>query len=320
LGLGSAATQASTAFQAADATLTAVANTTTTANSFIYFTAPDTTAVSAITAFGRSLIDDTDAAAARTSLGLGSASTAAVMTSLTDTNTGRLMPVGAFGVGAALDIRPIYTAQFSTPQLCYGKGVVKGLMRADALGITAFTGAAVGVLTIEGTWTDVTAITAIRQRWSNGNYTAERFGSSATTWTDWRVAYNNGNILGTVSQSAGVPTGAIIERGGNANGEFVRFADGTQICTHSLALTSVSVSANDQVTVLSSATFPAAFIATPAVDVSHIGGFSARYNVGVEGVTATSWCSGTGVAFRNLDNTTRSVTPVLALSAIGRWR
>lgn len=38
------------------------------------------------------------------------------------------------------------------------------------------------------------------------------------------------NILGTVSQSGGVPTGAVVERGSNANGEYVRFADGTQIC------------------------------------------------------------------------------------------
>lgn len=31
-------------------------------------------------------------------------------------------------------------------------------------------------------------------------------------------------IAGTVSQSGGVPTGAIIERGSNANGEYVRYA------------------------------------------------------------------------------------------------
>lgn len=38
--------------------------------------------------------------------------------------------------------------------------------------------------------------------------------------------YKRSNILGTVSQSGGVPTGAIIERGSNASGEYVRFADG----------------------------------------------------------------------------------------------
>jgi hypothetical protein len=42
--------------------------------------------------------------------------------------------------------------------------------------------------------------------------------------------YAKNNILGTVSQSGGVPTGAIIQRGSNANGEFVRYADGTQVC------------------------------------------------------------------------------------------
>lgn len=38
------------------------------------------------------------------------------------------------------------------------------------------------------------------------------------------------DILGTVSESSGVPTGSIIERGSNASGNYVRFADGTQIC------------------------------------------------------------------------------------------
>ncbi|WP_312903865.1 hypothetical protein [Stutzerimonas nitrititolerans] len=43
-------------------------------------------------------------------------------------------------------------------------------------------------------------------------------------------AYRRGNILGTVSQAGGVPTGAIIERGSNTNGEYIRWADGTQEC------------------------------------------------------------------------------------------
>ena len=41
-------------------------------------------------------------------------------------------------------------------------------------------------------------------------------------------------IVGTVSQSGGVPTGAIIQRGSNANGEFVKFADGALFCRVSL--------------------------------------------------------------------------------------
>jgi len=75
LGLGTAATQASTAFQSADATLTALAGVTTAANKLIYSTAFDVFATTDLTAFGRSLIDDADAAAGRTTLGLGTMST-----------------------------------------------------------------------------------------------------------------------------------------------------------------------------------------------------------------------------------------------------
>ena len=42
--------------------------------------------------------------------------------------------------------------------------------------------------------------------------------------------FKQSNILGTVSESGGVPTGAIIERDSNANGEYVKFADGTMLC------------------------------------------------------------------------------------------
>ncbi|EPG6646466.1 hypothetical protein OPR00_006272 [Pseudomonas aeruginosa] len=42
--------------------------------------------------------------------------------------------------------------------------------------------------------------------------------------------YSRDSILGAVSQASGIPSGAIIERGSNANGEYVRFADGTQVC------------------------------------------------------------------------------------------
>ena len=48
--------------------------------------------------------------------------------------------------------------------------------------------------------------------------------------------FKQSNILGTVSESGGVPTGAIIERGSNSNGEFVKYADGTLICTATKAI------------------------------------------------------------------------------------
>lgn len=49
-------------------------------------------------------------------------------------------------------------------------------------------------------------------------------------WGEWSRVFHDRNILGTVSQSGGVPTGAIMERGSNANGEYTVFADGFCRC------------------------------------------------------------------------------------------
>jgi len=42
--------------------------------------------------------------------------------------------------------------------------------------------------------------------------------------------YGRDSILGTVSETAGVPTGAVIERGGNSDGLYTKYADGTINC------------------------------------------------------------------------------------------
>lgn len=52
-------------------------------------------------------------------------------------------------------------------------------------------------------------------------------------------AFKRSNIIGTVSQLSGVPTGAIIERDSNINGEYVKFADGTLLCTLDVLLDGV---------------------------------------------------------------------------------
>ena len=61
--------------QAQDAGLQSIAGLTTSADQAIYTTAADTYAVTSLTAYGRSLLDDADAATARTTLGLGSLAT-----------------------------------------------------------------------------------------------------------------------------------------------------------------------------------------------------------------------------------------------------
>lgn len=63
---------------------------------------------------------------------------------------------------------------------------------------------------------------AERARFSNTGFDAQNLTRGGSQ------VFSRDNIVGTVAQSASLPTGAVVERGSNANGSYVRFADGTQ--------------------------------------------------------------------------------------------
>lgn len=134
----------------------------------------------------------------------------------------------------------------------------------------------------------------------------------------WREIYHQGSILGTVSQSAGIPTGAIIERGSNANGEYVRFADGTQICTHEAAQVS-SITAAFGALYISSLltwTFPASFIGTPRISGFNRyggGGGTTAFTIGQTASTTSANFYMAGPS----SSTNYDQRPVYI--AIGRW-
>ena len=73
------------------------------------------------------------------------------------------------------------------------------------------------------------------------------------------------DIVGTVSQSGGVPTGAIFEKGSNANGRYVKYADGSATAEMTVTTTSFSPVAGLHVSNDMSAPTPITFIAGSAV-------------------------------------------------------
>jgi len=132
--------------------------------------------------------------------------------------------------------------------------------------------------------------------------------------------YSRDNILGTVSESSGVPTGAIIERGSNSNGEFVKYADGTQICTARVAVTYI----NNPSYVNKFFTYPAAFSTVPSItmsiDVDAVpSGFSNvdRRNMGAHGARTPSSTSCTLYAFQSTG--TSGQGSFFFVNLTGRW-
>jgi len=92
-------------------------------------------------------------------------------------------------------------------------------------------------------------------------------GYTAGAWQDWRMLLHNANIVGPVSQSGGVPNGAVIEQGSNANGRWVKFADGSMQCRrHGMSVSNVSTAEGDIYrSSTNSWTYPASFYEPPVV-------------------------------------------------------
>ncbi|HFH4372459.1 TPA: hypothetical protein ACGJWR_005759 [Pseudomonas aeruginosa] len=130
--------------------------------------------------------------------------------------------------------------------------------------------------------------------------------------------YSRDSILGAVSQSSGVPTGAVIERGSNANGEYIRLADGTQICWFNASVTDQAVDSpyGSLFTGTRGWSFPATFVGSPTVSVGLF-----RWGTGAGWGTVGGVASTTSVTLRIFDISSRATGTATAISAIatGRW-
>lgn len=237
-------------------------------------------------------LDDHEGATGTSVHGLGTASTLTQTTSQTDTTNGRALKIGDLGYGLQLTLTETnlddypYSGVFLTP--------TSGVTNYPTTG-----GWSQGRHTVEcyGSYNYavqiMTALSGVNQRWM-------RYRSSST-WSDWILLYHNENIVGTVSQSSGTPTGAVMES--DSGDDYIRFADGTQICYGN-----VSGSSSDDVTW----TYPKAFSVAPVVigtSVSVSGG---------EGSVTIALNSTTSCDVSSYTGSTRQARGI-NLIAIGKW-
>jgi hypothetical protein len=159
----------------------------------------------------------------------------AVTQSTTDSTVGRLLKVRDFGIGLLAGDPPTVPGgdidAFSIPSGWYRfnnahTGTLPPGMNSTSAILQNWWRVSSGIVQLVLHPRTSPERVAMWIRYSTGN--------PPSGWTAWRQIYTQSDILGTVSQSGGVPTGAVIERGSNSNGEYVRFADGTQICSQRL--------------------------------------------------------------------------------------
>jgi len=131
------------------------------------------------------------------------------------------------------------------------------------------------------------------------------------------------DVLGTVSQSGGTPTGALMERGNNANGTYEKYACGTLICRKTLVLArAVNVSYRGAYAATgaeSAQPFPAAFAATPAISIE-ANGMGGPTMIGYEdfSFSDTSYSGWPSILlYGTVSRTSQYYT--ICYSAHGRW-
>lgn len=228
-----------------------------------------------------------------------SASGAIMQAAPSDQTPGKLMQTGAFGLGGTAlslssgdDLDAITASGFYfNPSAANTTGNHYPVSAAGAL-VVVYHSASEGVQSYT----------------TNGSEGAQSYSRSlhGGGWSPWRRVFGQTSLLGGVAQSGGIPTGAVIETGSNANGNYIRWADGTQICTE----TSVTVAGGDTTWV-----FPAAFASTTRLVTFGAGRTSTNASfVSFRPPTVTS------VAHNHwANNGTRLSGLGIALCAIGRW-
>ncbi|TVS00461.1 MAG: DUF2793 domain-containing protein [Rhodobacteraceae bacterium] len=241
----------------------------------------------------------------------GSVTGTAITQAPDDSTPGRLLKVGDFGLGRAesdfsasanldVDFRNAVSFGLQTVTDATGGYPAGFASNASALAVLRAASDNRGVQVLHGLGAAASG--------SDAGLAMRAFRNDGTDGA-WQVFYNTHNVLGTVAQTGGVPTGALIENGSNSNGHYVRFADGTQICTRSVTHDLDDLEAQAWA-------FPASFASTPVASFAVIGTSAAALEAwGQNGGTA--WAE--AVEWRTRHRSALSNTIEVQLTATGRW-
>ncbi|WP_435257286.1 DUF2793 domain-containing protein [Thioclava sp. FR2] len=237
----------------------------------------------------------------------------AVTQSNTDQSAGRLIKVGDFGLGSAITLTSADDLNNLSAAGMYFNPT-GGNTPGNNYPISS-AGALLNIRRSATNWVQQYVSYAGASLATDLRVFIRSYGGSG--WSPWVEQFHQGTIVRPVSQSAGVPTGGVIERGSNANGEYVRFADGTQICTLRTTI-SLAISTAFLGGFRSAAqtwVFPAAFIGT-SLPVITLTPESASAFAGV--MTAAPTSATASWAVTSVVSQT-AANRMVSMTATGRW-
>lgn len=136
----------------------------------------------------------------------------------------------------------------------------------------------------------------------------------------WGLDTIRAQLLGTVSQASGIPTGAVIEHLESGGKTLTRWADGTQICTEDLAIAAHTVSAGNG-SLFNSSSFGGGSFLKPFISAPTGQSVTARRASGTPWAVINSDATTTNMPtfFYFSPVVLQSTTGSAKMIAIGRW-